>query len=546
MDRRADAGDTSPLDLDRLAQTRLTRRRLLGAAAAAGALAACGAGGVDGRSRTGATTRSISARTPRLSDDPFTLGVASGDPLDDGVVLWTRLAPEPVVPGGGMPPDDVKVAWEVLDDERRRVVASGRARARSDQAHSVHVDVRGLDADRPYRYRFMTGDFETPLARTRTAPAPRSRGRLCMGHVSCQMFDHGYYHAYADIAADEDLDLVVHCGDYIYERAYGGSVRPDPLPDAVTVDDYRARYALMRSDADLRAAHARCPWLTTWDDHEVDDNYQGSAPSAESSTPDPSAFATRRAAAYRAWWEHMPVRVDPPDGPALRIHHRVGWGRLAELMVLDTRQYRSDQVCATGALDIGPRCDAAFSDDFTMLGARQERWLDRRLARADAAWTVLLQGVPVLQWRFAPGNSVWNLDGWDGYPVARDRLLGSLRTSTAPNPVVLTGDVHSSWVGSLVEDFDDPASPSIGTEHIGPGVTSPASPAVRGVLPAVLDQGPHIRWAEAEHRGWVRHEVTSDEWRTEYRFVDDATLPTSAVRTATRWVTPTGGVVTEA
>lgn len=511
-------------------------------------LAACRSG--NGGEGAGPTTTARAAgptlRAADLPGDPFTLGVASGDPLDDAVVLWTRLAPEPFAAGGGMPSGDLEVAWELVDDERDRVLDSGTALAAADLGHSVHVDVRGLEPDRPYRYRFMVGDFETPVARTRTAPAPGSGDRLRLGHVSCQMFDQGYYTAYADLAADDDLDLVVHCGDYIYENPSGGQVRDDSLPVATTIDDYRARYALYRSDADLRAAHALCPWIVTWDDHEVEDNYHGSTPKETSTTPDPEEFAARRAAAYRAWWEHMPVRFDSPDGPDLRIHRSLGWGRLAELVVLDTRQYRSDQVCAEGPADIGPRCDAAADPDFTMLGAEQERWLDERLEEVDAAWTALVQGVAVMQWRFAPGNAAWNLDAWDGYPAARDRFLASLRSSGAPHPVVLTGDVHSSWVGALAEDFDDASARPFGTEHIAPGVTSPAPQILRDVLGAVLDHSPHVRWGEADHRGWVRHDVTPDEWRSEYRLVDDVTVEGSAVTTATRWVTPAGGTVTEA
>ncbi|HEX6312700.1 MAG TPA: alkaline phosphatase D family protein, partial [Acidimicrobiia bacterium] len=510
----------------------------LGAAAAAGALAAL-------RRGTAPAWAAGASRSPNLASDPFTLGVASGDPLDDAIVLWTRLAPDPLAPDGGMTNGDVDVEWELLDGERTRVVASGTAVAAAELGHSVHVDARGLDPDRPYRYRFMVGDYETPIAHTRTAPAPDAGRRLRMGHVSCQMFEEGYYTAYADIAADEDLDLVAHCGDYIYESPTGGEVRTDPLPEAVTIDDYRARYALYRSDADLRAAHARCPWVITWDDHEVENNYHGDTPEDGSTTPGPADFAARRAAAYQAWWEHMPVRFDPPGGPDLRIHRRVRWGRLADLLVLDTRQYRTDQVCAEGS-DIGPRCDAAFTDDFTMLGAEQERWLDRQLPKVAGNWTVLVQGIAVMQWRFAPGNAVWNLDGWDGYPAARDRLMASLLDTRAPNPVVLTGDVHSSWVGALQENFDDPSAQPLGTEHIAPGVTSPPSGLLRDALPAVLENSPHIRWAEADHTGWVRHDVTPGEWRTEYRLVDDVTVPGSAVTVASRWLTPDGGAVAEA
>jgi alkaline phosphatase D len=542
----------------------LSRRGFLGLSAAA-ILAACsGDGGGDPAGTTApaptagttskppaTTATSVPVTSPVTSApappatfarDPFTLGVASGDPLPDGVVLWTRLAPDPLAPGGGVDPVDVEVAWEVArDDGMRDLVLAGTALAGAGAAHSVHVDARGLDPDREYWYRFRAGDYATPPARTRTAPAAgRVPSRpLRVGHVSCQHWTSGFYTAYDDLVA-HDVDLVVHCGDYIYERGSSTGVRPDPLPEALDLDGYRARYALYRSDPALRAAHALAPWIVTWDDHEVENNYTGAHPEVDSETPRRRAFLARRAAAYQAWWEHMPVRIAAPSGPDLRIHRSVRWGGLATFHVLDTRQYRSDQVCADA--DIGPRCDAAFTPDFTVLGAEQEAWIAGALGGGSdgggsggARWDVVVQQVVLHQWRFAEGNAVWNLDAWDGYPLARDRFLAALAASAAPGRIVLTGDVHSSWVGDVVADFDDPAAEVLGTEIVAPGVSSTAPDILSTVLPVVLANSPHVAWGETTRRGWVYHEIGTGGWRSDVRLVDDASVEGSAVRTASSW-----------
>ena len=379
------------------------------------------------------------------------------------------------------------------------------------------------------------------------------------GHVSCQHHSNGYYAAYADLAAHE-LDAVIHCGDYIYESTYS-AVRDVPLPEPVTLEQYRNVYALYKGDPDLQAAHAAAPWIVTWDDHEVEDNYKGTTPGAGSRTPDTVSFLARRAAAYRAWWEHMPVRLRPPTGPDSRIYREVGFGDLARVYVLDTRQYRTDQSCAAGAAvfeDVGPRYSESYGPDFTVLGTRQERWLDRALGmagptrhhrrrlrrRPPVRWNVLAQQIVVQQWRFAAGDDApFSLDQWDGYPAARDRLLGSL--SGVENAVVLTGDVHSSWVADLGLDFDDPASEVVGTEFVATSVSSSGS-ALEPVVPLILSGDPHIRWGEAGPHGWNRHEVTRDEWRAEHRYVDDVTVPGSPTRVGRTWVLPAGGRVAEA
>jgi alkaline phosphatase D len=337
-------------NLARLASIRVGRRRFL-----------AGAGAVAGLVLAGRTT--VVATRPTFSADPFSLGVASGDPLPDGVVLWTRLAPDPLN-GGGMPPAAVPVGWQVAsDDQMRTVVRSGTALATPDLAHSVHVDVRGLEPGRRYWYGFTAGDAESPIGRTRTAPAPDAPlNRLRFAYASCQNWEQGYYTAYRHLAA-EDLDLVVHLGDYIYESTAPDRPRSHNGPRPTTLEEYRARHALYKTDPDLRAAHAAFPWVVTWDDHEVVNDYAGEIDPRNSP---PERFRARRAAAYQAYWEHLPLRPSSmPNGPGMQLYRRLTFGNLAEFSVLDTRQYRTDQPCGVGPQ---PRCAGALDEAATLTG----------------------------------------------------------------------------------------------------------------------------------------------------------------------------------
>ncbi|MBD2018750.1 alkaline phosphatase D family protein, partial [Leptolyngbya sp. FACHB-36] len=279
----------------------------------------------------------------RSSQTLFSLGVASGEPLPDGVVLWTRLAPEPLN-GGGMPPQPMSVQWQVaVDEQMRRVVQRGTTIAVPELAHSVHVEVNGLEPARWYWYRFQAGDQQSSIGRTRTAPALTSHvDRLRFAFASCQHYEHGYYAAYRDMAA-ADLDFVVHLGDYIYEgAATTGESRQHNGSDLVTLEQYRDRYALYKTDPDLQAAHAAFPWIVTWDDHEVAGNYANLTANGQSQ----QAFLQRRASAYQAYYEHMPLRRSSrPQGANLQLYRRFSFGDLAEFNVLDTRQYRSKQPC---------------------------------------------------------------------------------------------------------------------------------------------------------------------------------------------------------
>src|SRR5262245_38175936 len=342
------------------ARAMITRRQVLTGAAA------LAAAGVPIIRRAGAQ--------PRLADNPFTLGVASGYPVPTGVALWTRLAPAPRVPGGGMPRDVVTVDWEVAGDEHMgRIVQRGQAAATPEWAHAVHVEVDGLEPGRWYWYRFRAGGHASPIGRTRTAP-PAGDGpdRLRFAFASCQHYEQGYFVAYRHMLAD-DLDLIVHLGDYIYESSWGrGHVRKHGAPEPHTLEDYRIRHALYRSDPDLQTAHASCPWLMTWDDHEVQNDYANDR-SEHADTP--AWFLERRAAAYRAYYEHMPLRRQMvPFGPNMRLHARVAFGRLAQFHLLDDRQYRSPQPCpppGRGGANVVEECEARLDPKLTMLGEAQ-------------------------------------------------------------------------------------------------------------------------------------------------------------------------------
>jgi len=473
-------------------------------------------------------------------EPPFTLGVASGDPLPDGVVLWTRLAPEPL-DGGGMPGRTVEVGWQVAHDERMtRVVAAGSAPARPRDAHAVHVEVAGLEPDRWYFYRFRTTGpraVASPVGRTRTAPAPGSAlRRLRLALASCQDWQAGYWPAWAAVA-EEDLDLVVHVGDYIYERGRRrGALRHHEGPEATTLAGYRNRHALYKTDPALQAAHAAFPFVLTFDDHEVADDYAGDRPREPGER---AGFLARRAAAYRAYWEHLPLRrAARPRGPAIALARRLAFGDLAELHVLDTRQFRSDQPCGGG---LARRCEAAVDPAATMLGAAQERWLARGLAASGARWSLLAQQVMMAQLA-GPAllGDLFNTDQWDGYVAARARLLRLLAGRRVRNPVVLSGDVHSAWVNDLKADFADPGSATVATELVCTSISSAPPRQLVQAGAALLATNPHLRYLDAARRGYTRCELTPGLLRADLRSVDSVRRRASPVRTTASFVVEDG------
>lgn len=478
------------------------------------------------------------AAPPRFASTPFSLGVASGDPGPDSVVLWTRLAPEPLNEGGGMPPEPVEVRWRVATDDRlSRIVAQGRATARPERAHAVHVEVTGLAPDRWYWYQFTVGQAESPLGRTRTLPISSARvDQLRFAFASCQNYQQGYFTALRHMAS-EPLDLVFHLGDYIYEGAGSGlGVRRHVGGELFTLDDYRRRYALYKSDRDLQAAHAACPWVVTWDDHEVDNNYAGST----SERDDPvDSFLTRRAAAYRAYYEHMPLRPRSlPRGADLRLYRDFSYGALASFFVLDSRQYRTNQPCGDGVREV---CEAVHDSAATLLGAAQEQWLLEGLGYSSAHWNVIPQQVMMAPVDQAPGDDERvSMDQWGGYERARTALLTHVAERKPSNPVVLTGDIHSSWVNDLKVNFADSSSPIIATEFVG---TSIASGGDGQDLPArmasVVAENPFVKFYNGQ-RGYVVCEVTPRALTASYQVVEFVSQPGAPLTTRARFVVESG------
>ena len=508
------------LSLDRRGPS-LDRRRLLQSLLAAGLLPVAG------------VLRAQAA--PRFSADPFSLGTASGYPTPGGMVLWTRLAPAPHAAGGGLDPLPIAVRWEVAADEAMKdIVQSGSAVADPAMAHAVHVEVRGLAPGRWYWYRFSAGDAQSAVARTRTAPAAADAAAgLRLAFASCQQFEQGWFTAHRHLAADTP-DLVAFLGDYIYESSWGRDhVRKHNYPEPYSLEDYRLRYALYKGDPDLQRAHAAAPWVLTWDDHEVDNDYANDRP--EDGMP-AEQFILRRAAAYKAFYEHQPLPASMrPVGPDMRIHTRQDWGALTRLYLLDGRQYRSHQACprragGSNVVDVAD-CAALADPAMSMLGREQEAWLDGEFAASRARWNLIAQATLMAQLdRGAPdkGKRIWT-DGWDGYPAARRRLLESLVRAKTANPVVLGGDVHMHWVADLKTDFDDPASPVVATEFTGTSITSQAM--AQKAVEALLARNAHLRYGRSDRRGYVRMEVGAQSIRADLRGVDSVKTPDSPVRT---------------
>ena len=437
-----------------------------------------------------------------------------------------------------MSPVAIDVAWEIAADDRfANVVRRGRTAAIPEWAHSVHVEVDGLQPDHWYWYRFRAGDEWSPVGRTRTLPrAGVSVNRLRFSFLSCQHYEMGHFTAHRHLAA-EDLDLVFHLGDYIYEGpATDNRPRRHDGPEIMTLADYRNRYALYRTDPDLQAAHAACPFIVTWDDHEVDNNYAGDI----SEHNDPvQAFLERRTAAYQAYWEHMPLRRSSlPHGDSMRIFRRFSYGSLASFFVLDTRQYRTDQPCGDGPQQ---PCRAVFDERATLLGAEQERWLFGGFSGSKTRWNVIPQQVMMAPVDRVDGPTrVFSMDQWGGYEANRTRLMKFLSLHRRSNPVVITGDVHSNFVNDLKIDFFDPRSPVIATELVGTSMTSGGDGADRlGDYDTVVSQNEYVKFYNGQ-RGYVTCDVTEHEMRADYRVVEYVSRPGAQCITRASFVVEDG------
>ncbi len=502
----------------------LTRREFLTAACTAAAL----------------WPKLLRARAP--ADSPFTLGVASGYPHPRGCTLWTRLAPLPLH-GGGMPPEPVEVQWEVARDEAfRSIVARGESAALPQWGHSVHIDVSGLDADRWYWYRFTALGARSAAGRTRTAPHERPGAELRFAFASCQQYEQGYYAAYRHMAR-EALDLVVHLGDYIYESSWGRShVRAHGTPEPVTLDDYRNRYALYKSDADLQAAHAAFPWLCTWDDHEVQNDY---ANDRSQFLDDREAFLARRAAAYQAYYEHMPLpQWARPRGADMQLYTRLPYGALAQFHVLDGRQHKSHQVCPRpgygGSNQVAAMlCPERMDEALTLFGLPQERWLHDGLSATPGRWHIVAQQTLMAQADRGPGEAqeFWT-DGWDGYPRARERLLRHIAEQRIRNAVVISGDVHMAAVADLKVDFNDPRSAVVATEFCGTSITSQGPSRKR--VETLLAKNAHLKYADGALRGYTVLHLNERRCVATLRALNNVRDPASGIYDVASYVVENG------
>ncbi len=499
-------------DVYNQAFTRLSRRGLfrliggLGAAACVPTMSSC--------------ARLTSCTTDRY---PFRLGVASGDPSEDGAVIWTRLAPLPLV-GGGMPPHLVAVGWEVAEDEQFRSIAQfGRAIARPELGHAIHVELEGLRPARHYWYRFFVDDAVSPIGRTKTAPPKDAKvDRLHFASCGCSNYEAGYFTAYRHMA-EEAFDFIYHCGDYIYEAGLGGNqknkVRQHGTGEPYTLVDYRNRYALYKSDPDLMAAHASAPFIVSWDDHEIDNDW--AADFDQDGTP-PELFILRRAAAYQAYYEHMPLRRRSLPSPVhLQLYRQIDFGQLLSLNVLDTRQYRSNQVCHGGYLEV---CQDRFDPHRSLLGIKQEAWLFERLAASKTTWNVLAQQVPMFSLdQAAAGRGRYHMDKWDGYEATRARLFKALELQKTANPIILSGDVHTHWAADVKAAPDDPTSATLGAEFTASSITSGGDGSkVLDFWPAIKADNPQIHY-HSNRRGYIASDVTRTCWTASFKTVDSVT-----------------------
>ncbi|MEL1263343.1 alkaline phosphatase D family protein [Pseudoxanthomonas putridarboris] len=490
---------------------------------------------------------------PKLDGYPFTLGVASGDPLPDGFVIWTRLAPRPLAEHGGMPMVAVPVRWEVAEDDRfKRTVRSGEELAFPELGHSVHVELEGLKPARTYWYRFLVeGADASPTGRVRTAPAANDvpkRARIAV--AGCQAYYQGWFDAYRHLSEENDLDAVFHYGDYIYEGPAGRNKDKFPTYDAAgdlvaerdhfgdeiyTLDDYRRRYAQYKSDPDLQAAHAAAAFIMSFDDHETDNDWGGEW---DQDRKPPEVFALRKFVAMQAWYENLPVRRAqfPRTDGGTRYFRRLDFGNLLRMHVLDTRSHRANQACSD---PLSPKCRFEAGKGSSILGAQQEAWLDEGL-RNDARWNLIAQQVFVMPLKAKnPDGTIRSSfeDKWDGYPDSRQRLVKSITDRKLTNVVIATGDAHMNAVGEVPLRDDEPDGPAAATEFLATSISSNGdggldSPSVKRFLDA---DNPFLKLCD-NLRGYHLYEIGAKEWRTDVKAMDQVQRKGGELRTRASFV----------
>ena len=473
---------------------------------------------------------------PRWQTDPFALGVASGQPQPDSVVLWTRLRVSDA--DEALKVQSLPVLCEVFADEAmRQPVRQWRVQTDASRAHSVHVLASGLQPGRHYWYRFVCGSASSPVGRTRTSPAVNEAvQRLRLALASCQHYEQGYFAAHRDMA-ERELDLVLFVGDYIYESSNPRyMVRKHEGGVPTLLAEYRERHAQYKSDADLRACHAAHPWVMTWDDHEVVNDY---ANDLDRNFSDPQVFLRRRAAAYQAYFEHMPVRLgpDPAQPSQMRIHDRMAWGRLADLWTLDCRQYRDHHACPDpnrggGRVVVG--CDALADKGRSMLGAAQEQWLTGGLTQSQRRWKLLAQSTQMSSSGLDTplGRSAFT-DGWDGYPKARERLLDTIAQARLQNVVMLGGDVHMNVAAQLRVQPNQESSPIVASELVTTSITSRG--LGENLLAQIRASNPDILHARSDERGYTLLDVRPEGIQAEMRTTANPVKAGATLGTQARW-----------
>ena len=493
------------------------------------------------------------AQSPRWSHNPFSLGVASGSPLADGFVLWTRLAPDPLSsdPGtpGGVAGGDIEIGYEIASDpQMRQIVRKGNAMAEAQFAHSVHLEISGLTPNRPYWYRFMSGDATSGIGCARTTPATGTAlDHLRFGFVSCSNYEEGYFAAYRHLA-DEHPDLVFFLGDYIYEYVNPHDGRVRAHSDGVetkTLSNYRNRYAQYRLDSDLQKLHAAAPSLVTWDDHEIQNDYAGEW---SEDFEEPEVFLARRFAGYQAFYEHMPLRpsLSQPKNGRMRIYDRFVYGDLAEFSLLDGRQYRSRQACYIPPdgggwhLENTETCPELRDRNRTMLGMPQESWLYKGLQNSKARWNVIAQNMMMAEFAEEQrgGDLKVSTDDWNGYPENRARLLRQIEKTRVANPVILTGDMHSFWANDLRADSRNPDSPVLASEFITSSITSGAPP--QGYYDKHMGHNPHVRFCDTRKRGYGSIDLTPERMTTRFQAISDPRDPDATLSTLETFVIESG------
>ena len=483
---------------------------------------------------------------PAWSGNPFSLGVAAGAPAANGFVLWTKLAPQPQAEDGlgGMSGPSRAIGYEIAsDDNMHHIVQRGTALADEQYGYSVHKQITGLQPGRPYWYRFTSGAASSAIGRAQTLP-PRGSDKLSFAYFSCSHYEYGYFSAYRH-AAEENPDFGIFLGDYIYEyadtnpkhthvRTHSGG------KECETLAEYRARYTQYRLDPNLQLLHQMVPTLATWDDHEVQNDY---ADKWGQDFQDPAAFLERRAAAYRTYYEFMPLKpvFSQPHGPNMRLYDRYDFGDLMRVDIIDGRQYRSREACygdpkkntghgGGGHLETPAGCPELTDPTRSMIGMAQEKYLFEGLATSKARWNIIANDVLMARLRQGQGNGFWT-DDWDGYPASRTRLMQHIAAARPSNPVAITGDIHSFWANDLKVDFDDAKSPAIASELVGTSITSNGPPyeLFKGFLPS----NPHIKFFDSRPRGYVSVNLTRQTLTAKFQTVSDiadanATLSTLA------------------